>query len=131
MNAETLWILKKLAAQEISAQFADRLLRALELLQNIEEGELVENSTPEPVELVQKDTVLPETSIERPLLGDDGVNIIENIQDGTQLILEKAGSITIQGWSNPYIKVEGETKGKLDSSTVLKTGKSLDRKSVV
>jgi len=133
MNEETLWILKKLAAQEISAQFADRLLRALELLQKAEDGELVDDSTPEPVELVhdepvelvQENTVWPEISAEMPLLGDDGVNIIENIQDGTQLILEKTGNITIQGWSNPYIKAEGETKGKLDLSTVLKTGKSL------
>jgi len=125
MNAETLWILKKLAAQEISAEFADRILRALELLQETEEGELVNNSTPEPVELVQENIIRPDTITEKPLLGDDGVSIIEDIQDGTQLILEKAGSITIQGWSNPYIKVEGETKGKLDSSTVLKTVKNL------
>ena len=53
------------------------------------------------------------------------MGIIEDIQDGTQLILEKAGSITIQGWSNPYIKIEGEAKGKLNSSTVLKTVKKL------
>lgn len=38
MDRETLWILKKLAAKEISAQSADKIIRGLELLRNTEEG---------------------------------------------------------------------------------------------
>ena len=57
----------------------------------------------------------------RPLLGDDGVGVIEDILDGMELILEKAGDVIIQGWDRPHIRAEG----KLDSSTVLRSGRSL------
>ncbi|MFC1715672.1 DUF4097 family beta strand repeat-containing protein [Candidatus Poribacteria bacterium] len=145
MDTETLWILKKLAAREITAQFADRILRGLELLRKIEEGESVDGSTaeewavPEVAEAAQETiettsedlqrtdesasegTAQPGTSDERPLLGDDGIGIIKDIPDGTQLILEKIGDVTIQGWDQSYLRAEG----RVSSSTVLEAGKSL------
>ncbi len=56
-----------------------------------------------------------------PLLGNDGVGIIEDILNGTELMLEKAGNVIIQGWDQPHIRAEG----KVDSSTVLRMGRSL------
>ena len=57
----------------------------------------------------------------RPLLGNDGIGIIEDIPDGMELMLEKSGDVIIQGWNRPHIRAEG----KLDSSTVLRSGRSL------
>lgn len=53
MDEETLWVLKMLAEKRISAQKADRLLRALELLKESEEGKV---DTPESVEIKSDET---------------------------------------------------------------------------
>ena len=228
MDTETLWILKKLAARDISVQSADRILRALALLRKSEkrgamgssmtaeqetsietsqgiqrsistEAELslledtgtsvqkVEEDAEETQEIVMESDDRPKTQWQegarnteetssgtvgtenglsqetevqnktgswefhppvederktvttemgrqgdketrgqgdgetRPLLGDDGVGIIEDIPDGMELILEKDGDVIIQGWDQPHIRAEG----KVNLSTVLRTGRSL------
>jgi DUF4097 and DUF4098 domain-containing protein YvlB len=67
-----------------------------------------------------------ETSDERSLLGDDGVGVIMDIPNGTEMVLEKpTGNVVIQGWDQPHVRAESEG----NSSTVLRTEKNLKIKS--
>ena len=136
MDKETLWILKKLSKREISVESAERILRALRLLSESDERTEKQNVTvetpqetqetnpaageqeavdieeipevPQETEETPPDTVLSEPADEIQLLGDDGIAVIEDIPDGAELVLGKAGNITIQGWDESYLRVEGE-----------------------
>ncbi len=121
MDKETLWILKKLSANEISAQSADRILRALKFLKESEESVAVVGSTTEEQVATAEASRETQEIAEEPLLGDDGTCAIENIPDGTELVVERAGNIIIRGWDGPHLRAEGEGH----SSTVLQEGKLL------
>jgi len=137
LDKETLWILKKLSEREVSVESADRILRALKLLNESEERtaeQIVAVETPqetqettpaaqeqETVDIEEipeapqetedekpRDSVCPEPADEIQLMGDDGIAVIEDIPDEAELAVEKAGNITIQGWDEPYLRIEGE-----------------------
>lgn len=129
LDKETLWILKKLSEREISVESADRILRALRLLNESEEQTEKQNVTVETPQETQETTpaveeqeivnaeeipeALQETEESEPadeihLLGHDGIAIIEDIPDGAELAVEKAGNITVQGWDESYLRIEGE-----------------------
>lgn len=139
LDKETLWILKKLSERKISVESADRILRALRLLNESEERaqkQIVTVETPQETQETapateEQETVDTEKISEAPqeaeesepadeiqLLGHDGIAIIEDIPDGAELALEKAGNITIQGWDESYLRIEGEK----NSSTIQMVG---------
>ena len=64
MDNETLWILKKLSAKEISAQSAERILRALKLLEESEKGAVTVGSVTVTPEETQEIQVVAEETLE-------------------------------------------------------------------
>jgi len=95
------------------------------------EEEITAEVTPEvardTTKSAQEGPVWVEISDERSLLGDDGVGVIMDIPNGTEMILKKsAGNVTIRGWDQPHVRAEGEAGDTASRvSTVLRAEKSL------
>ncbi|MFC1712220.1 hypothetical protein ACFL6S_01060 [Candidatus Poribacteria bacterium] len=75
----------------------------------------------EAAEPISADTVWVGATDTEPLLGDDGTCAIEDIRDGTELVLGGIRKIIIQGWHERHLRAEGDGH----SSTVLWAGKLL------
>lgn len=101
MDAETLWVLKKLSEREISAQFAERMLRGLKLLEKSEKSKSIPKSRgigfadqkiKEPPEKIQKAVSYSTQSTAKPFaieFVDEDESDAENYYPIDRQILER------------------------------------------